>query len=81
MYSLTWTARLNGINLQHYLTGVLGRVADHPARQIAEPLRETGDRSKSNALLLDPPASPGSCPGVVSGVPAGHLETATNKSG
>lgn len=44
MYSLIWTAKLNGINPQHHLTNVLGRIADHPARQIAELLRGTGDR-------------------------------------
>jgi transposase len=36
MYSLIETAKLNGINPQLYLTDVLGRIADHPARQITE---------------------------------------------
>jgi transposase len=36
MYSLIETAKLNGINPQHYLTDVLGRIADHPARHIAQ---------------------------------------------
>jgi hypothetical protein len=36
MYSLIETAKLNGINPQHYLADVPGRIADHPARQIAE---------------------------------------------
>jgi hypothetical protein len=36
MYSLIETAKLNGINPQRYLTDVLDRIADHPARQIAE---------------------------------------------
>jgi hypothetical protein len=36
MYSLIETAKLNGINPQHYLADVLGRIADHPARQIVE---------------------------------------------
>jgi len=36
MYSLIETAKLNGTNPQLYLTDVLGRIADHPARQIAE---------------------------------------------
>ena len=31
-----WTAKLNGLNPQHYLADVLARIADHPARQIAE---------------------------------------------
>jgi transposase len=36
MYSLIETAKLNGINPQHYLADVLVRIADHPARRIAE---------------------------------------------
>ena len=36
MYSLIETAKLNGVNPQHYLADVLGRIADHPARQIIE---------------------------------------------
>jgi transposase len=36
MYSLIETAKLNDVNPQYYLTDVLGRIADHPARQIAE---------------------------------------------
>jgi transposase len=36
MYSLIESAKLNGINPQHYLTDVLARIADHPARHIAE---------------------------------------------
>src|SRR5580658_3510300 len=36
MYSLIETAKLNGINPLHYLADVLARVADHPARKIAE---------------------------------------------
>ena len=36
MYSLIETAKLNGIKPQHYLADILGRIADHPARQIAE---------------------------------------------
>jgi transposase len=34
MYSLIETAKLNDINPQHYLADILGRIADHPARQI-----------------------------------------------
>jgi hypothetical protein len=30
------TAKLNGVNPQHYLADLLARIADHPARQIAE---------------------------------------------
>jgi transposase len=36
IYSLVETAKLNGINPQHYLADVLARIADHPARQIAD---------------------------------------------
>ena len=36
MYSLIETAKLNSLDPQLYLTDVLGRIADHPARQIAE---------------------------------------------
>jgi transposase len=36
MYSLIESAKLNGVNPQHYLANVLSRIADHPARQIAE---------------------------------------------
>jgi len=36
MYSLIETAKLSGINPQHYLADVLARIADHPARQIAD---------------------------------------------
>lgn len=36
MYSLIETAKLNGINPQHYLAEVLARIADHPARHITE---------------------------------------------
>jgi transposase len=36
LYSLIESAKLNGLNPQHYLADVLARIADHPARQIAE---------------------------------------------
>jgi len=36
LYSLIETAKLNGVNPQHYLADLLARIADHPARQIAE---------------------------------------------
>ena len=36
IYSLIETAKLNGRNPQHYLADVLARIADHPARQIAD---------------------------------------------
>jgi len=36
MYSLIESAKLNGLNPQLYLADVLARIADHPARQIAD---------------------------------------------
>jgi transposase len=36
MYSMIESAKLNSINPQHYLADVLTRIADHPARRIAE---------------------------------------------
>jgi transposase len=36
LYSLIESAKLNGINPQHYLADVLARIADHPARRIAD---------------------------------------------
>jgi transposase len=30
------SAKLNGLNPQHYLADVLSRLADHPARHISE---------------------------------------------
>ncbi|HUI34987.1 MAG TPA: IS66 family transposase [Stellaceae bacterium] len=36
IYSLIESAKLNDINPQHYLADVLARIADHPARHIAE---------------------------------------------
>ena len=36
MYSMIESAKLNGLNPQHYLADVLTRIADHPARRIDE---------------------------------------------
>jgi transposase len=36
IYSLIESAKLNGLNPQHYLADVLARIADHPARRVAE---------------------------------------------
>ena len=36
MYSLIETAKLNSINPQAYLADVLARIADHPARRVAD---------------------------------------------
>jgi transposase len=36
MYSLIESAKLSSLNPQQYLADVLTRIADHPARRIAE---------------------------------------------
>ena len=36
IYSLVESAKLNALNPQHYLTDMIARIADHPARRIAE---------------------------------------------
>ena len=36
LYSLIETAKLSGLDPQRYLTDVLVRIADHPARAIAQ---------------------------------------------
>ena len=36
IYSLIESAKLNGLNPQHYIADLLARIADHPARRIAE---------------------------------------------
>jgi transposase len=36
IYSLIESAKFNGLNPQHYLADLLVRIADHPARRIAE---------------------------------------------
>ena len=36
IYSLIESAKLNGLNPQLYIADVLARIADHPARRIAE---------------------------------------------
>jgi hypothetical protein len=36
IYSLIESAKLSGLNPQHYLADVLARIADHPARRIVE---------------------------------------------
>jgi hypothetical protein len=36
MYSLIETAKLNGVNSQAYLADILARIADHPAKRVAD---------------------------------------------
>jgi hypothetical protein len=68
LYSLIESAKLNGLNLQHYLADVLARIADHPARRSLNSCPGTGNHSTSPALPPEPvrppdayprPASPG----------------------
>jgi transposase len=52
MYSLIETTKLNGLDPQLYLTDVLARIADHPARQIAKLLPwhwQPADRGRTAA--------------------------------
>jgi len=51
MYSLIESAKLNGLNPQHYLTDVLTRIADHPARRIAELLELATRRPQARCRL------------------------------
>jgi hypothetical protein len=34
LYTITETAKLNGLNPEAYLTDILGRIADHPITKI-----------------------------------------------
>lgn len=36
LYALIETAKLNGLNPEAYLADVLARIADHPAKRVAE---------------------------------------------
>src|SRR5262249_18849617 len=58
LYSLIESAKLNGLNPQHYLADVLARLADHPARRIAD--LPPGDRHPRDAT--PPAASAGQLP-------------------
>ena len=48
IYALIETAKLNGLDPQAYLTDVLGRIAAHPARRIAELLPWNWTREPAN---------------------------------
>jgi len=81
---LIWTAKLNGINPQHYLTDVLSRIAAIRRGRSPNCYVELATDGKSSALLLDPAPSPSAYPGSCLSCKrrfAGHLETASNKSG
>ncbi len=34
VYTITETAKMHGLNPQAYLADILGRIADHPSRQL-----------------------------------------------
>jgi hypothetical protein len=56
LYSLIESAKLNGLDPRLYLADVLARIADHPARRIAEPpaLELATDRRHSRCRLSLP---------------------------
>ena len=58
IYSLIETAKLNGLNPQRYLADVLTRIADHPARRIAELLPWNWQPPDAPALPPEPASSP-----------------------
>ena len=58
MYSLIESAKLNGLNPQHYLADVLTRIADHPARRIAELLPWNWQPAEPSAPPPEPAPSP-----------------------
>ena len=52
MYTLTETAKMSGINPEAYLRDLLARIADHPARHIADLLPwnwQPGDTDRAAA--------------------------------
>ena len=52
MYSLIESAKLNDLNPQLYITDVLARIADHPARRLADLLPwnwQPGDTNRAAA--------------------------------
>jgi hypothetical protein len=73
IYSLIESAKLNGLNPQHYLADVLTRIADHPARRIAELLPWKGNRP----TLPAPPPEPAHSPSAYLRHAAHHNEAQT----
>ena len=65
IYSLIETAKLNGVNPQQYLADLLARIADHPARQIAELLPWNWKPLVPTAPPLDPAPSPSGYPSPI----------------
>ena len=58
LYSLIETAKLSGLDPQKYLADVLTRIADHPARQIADLLPWHWKPEKPTAPPREPASSP-----------------------
>ncbi len=58
IYSLTETAKLNGLDPGAWLHDVVARIADHPINRIAEPLpwKWTPQAQETNALRRSPNA-------------------------
>ena len=54
IYSLIESAKLSGLNPQHYLTDVLARIADYPAGALPKSCHGTGNRSTPTALPPEP---------------------------
>ena len=58
LYSLIETAKLSSLDPQKYLADVLARIADHPARQIADLLPWHWKPVEPTAPPRDPASSP-----------------------
>ena len=57
-YSLIESAKLNRLNPQHYLADLLTRIADHPARRIAELLPWKWEPLDATRAAAEPARSP-----------------------
>ena len=53
IYSLLGTAKLNGINPEHYLRYVLTNIADHPVNRIADLLPWNIPSAHTNKIMTD----------------------------
>ena|SRR5271155_26810 len=52
------SAKLNGLNPEHYIADLLARIADHPARRIAKLLPWTWQPLNATAMPSEPARSP-----------------------